>query len=46
MERISSRPGGLRQQYEVVIIGSGYGGAIMASRLARAGRDVCRDAPG
>jgi cholesterol oxidase len=41
MERISSRPGGLRQQYEVVIIGSGYGGAIMASRLARAGRDVC-----
>jgi cholesterol oxidase len=41
MERISSRPGDLRQNYEVVIIGSGYGGAIMASRLARAGRDVC-----
>ncbi|MGH9276154.1 MAG: GMC oxidoreductase [Acidimicrobiales bacterium] len=41
MERIARRPGDLRQRYEVVIIGSGYGGAIMASRLARAGRDVC-----
>jgi cholesterol oxidase len=41
MERISSRPGQIRQRYEVVVVGSGYGGAIMASRLARAGRDVC-----
>jgi cholesterol oxidase len=41
MERISSRPGELRQQYEVVVVGSGYGGSIIANRLARAGRDVC-----
>jgi cholesterol oxidase len=27
--------------YSVVVIGSGYGGAIAAARIARAGRDVC-----
>ena len=31
----------LRERYEVVVVGSGYGGAIAASRLARAGRSVC-----
>lgn len=31
----------LQDHYEVVVIGSGYGGAIAASRLARAGRQVC-----
>ena len=31
----------LRAHYEVLVVGSGYGGAIAASRLARAGRDVC-----
>ncbi|HVV37349.1 MAG TPA: GMC family oxidoreductase [Acidimicrobiales bacterium] len=41
MQRISSRPEELAASYEIVIIGSGYGGSIMASRLARAGRDVC-----
>jgi cholesterol oxidase len=27
--------------YSVVVVGSGYGGAIAANRIARAGRDVC-----
>jgi cholesterol oxidase len=27
--------------YSVVVIGSGYGGAIAAARIARTGRDVC-----
>ncbi|WP_051203275.1 GMC family oxidoreductase [Hugenholtzia roseola] len=31
----------IASHYEVVVIGSGYGGSIMASRLARAGRQVC-----
>ena len=30
-----------RAHYEVVVIGSGYGGAVAASRMARAFRDVC-----
>jgi cholesterol oxidase len=31
----------MRDRYDVVVVGSGYGGAIAASRLARAGRSVC-----
>lgn len=31
----------LRQDYDTVVIGSGYGGAVAASRLARAGESVC-----
>jgi cholesterol oxidase len=31
----------LRERYEVVVVGSGYGGSIAASRLARLGRSVC-----
>jgi cholesterol oxidase len=31
----------MRAHYDVVVVGSGYGGSIAASRLARAGRSVC-----
>ncbi|MBV9729073.1 MAG: alpha/beta fold hydrolase [Pseudonocardiales bacterium] len=39
--RLSSPVEDLKDHYEVVVVGSGYGGAITASRLARAGRQVC-----
>lgn len=38
---LSSPGGGLDFSYDVVVVGSGYGGAIAASRFARAGRTVC-----
>lgn len=41
MPRLSSLIQNLKPHYSVVIIGSGYGGAIAASRLARAGQQVC-----
>jgi cholesterol oxidase len=40
-ERLSLPLDRLRARYEVVVVGSGYGGAIAASRLARTGRSVC-----
>lgn len=41
MQRISQPVTHLRDSYEVIVIGSGYGGGIAASRFARAGRKVC-----
>ena len=41
MKPISSPIENMRSHYEVLVIGSGYGGGVSASRLARAGRDVC-----
>lgn len=41
MERLSSPIEQIKEHYEVVVIGSGYGGSISASRMARAERSVC-----
>jgi cholesterol oxidase len=41
MARLSSPIETLKEHYTVVVIGSGYGAAIAASRLARAGQQVC-----
>lgn len=41
MERISSPLHAMAERYDAIVVGSGYGGGIAASRLARAGADVC-----
>jgi cholesterol oxidase len=38
---LSSPIDSMRGEYDVVIVGSGYGGCIAASRLSRAGKSVC-----
>ncbi len=41
MRKLSSSVERLGGHWRVVVVGSGYGGAITASRLARAGQKVC-----
>ncbi|HRX93018.1 MAG TPA: GMC family oxidoreductase N-terminal domain-containing protein [Chitinophagaceae bacterium] len=41
MRKISKPYTEIKPSYNVVVIGSGYGGGIAASRLSRAGRSVC-----
>ncbi|AFZ03359.1 alpha/beta fold hydrolase [Calothrix sp. PCC 6303] len=41
MTRLSNSIENLKNHYKIVVIGSGYGGGIAASRLARAGQNVC-----
>lgn len=41
MARLADPRTRFQGRYDVVVIGSGYGGAIVAARLAAAGREVC-----
>ncbi len=41
MARLASPLDRIKARYDVVVVGSGYGGGVAASRLARAGKRVC-----
>lgn len=40
MTRLASPHDALKPHYDVIVVGSGYGGGVSASRLARAGKSV------
>lgn len=40
-ERLSDARGSLKDEYELVVVGSGYGGSVIAARLAEQGHSVC-----
>lgn len=40
-ESLVRRPVELKAHYDAIVVGSGYGGAVVAARLAEAGLDVC-----
>ncbi|MCW3124250.1 MAG: choline dehydrogenase-like flavoprotein [Flavipsychrobacter sp.] len=40
-KRLSSPLADMKSHYDVIVIGSGYGASIAASRLSRAGKKVC-----
>ena len=40
-QRLSSNLSDIQSHYDVIVIGSGYGAGISASRLSRAGKKVC-----
>ena len=41
MDRLSTPIEQIKEHYDVIVVGSGYGGSISASRMARAGKSVC-----
>ncbi|MBT1711588.1 FAD-binding protein, partial [Fulvivirgaceae bacterium PWU5] len=41
MKKLSRPFPEIKTHYDVVVIGSGYGGSIAASRMARCGQKVC-----
>ena len=41
MPRLSRSLDALKRRYDVIVVGSGYGGGVAAARLARAGKAVC-----